>query len=83
MKKDHKNTQINQIIKHLRKHKHITIYESMSLYGATRLSAIIFRLKTMGFEIETKKIQKKTRYGTIARNIADYYLVKDVDLEVE
>ena len=47
---------------HLKEHGNITSWEAIDLYGATRLSAIIFNLrKTM--DIDTMMIETTDRYG--------------------
>ena len=73
-----KKTQVSEVIKHLRKYKQITSYEAIKKYGATRLSGIIFKLRKMGFEIETENVTSKNRYGQIS-NYATYHLVKDIE----
>ena len=71
-------SQVSEIIKLLRKQKSITSYEAIKKFGATRLSGIIFKLRQMGFEIETEMIQGKNRYGNIS-NYAVYHLKKDIE----
>ena len=73
-----KKTQVSEVIKHLRKYKQITSYEAIKKYGATRLSGIIFKLRKMGFGIETENATGKNRYGQIS-NYAIYHLVKDIE----
>ena len=77
-----KTSQISEVIKHLRKYKSITSLEAIELYGATRLSSIIYILRDKGFGIETEMTQGKHRYGHVT-NYAIYRLTKDIDLEVE
>ena len=77
-----KKSQISEVIKHLRKYKSITSLEAIELYGATRLSSIIYILRDKGFGIETEMTQGKNRYGHVT-NYAIYRLTKDIDLEVE
>lgn len=77
-----KTSQISEVIKHLRKYKSITSLEAIELYGATRLSSIIYILRDKGFGIETEMTQGKNRYGHVT-NYAIYRLIKDIDLEVE
>ena len=61
-------TKIDAVYVHLKKHKHITSWEAINLYRATRLADIIYKLKAQGFDIETVMIQ-----GESAR-FARYYL---------
>jgi hypothetical protein len=61
-------TKIDSVYLHLKKHKHITSWEAINLYRATRLADIVFKLKEQGFKIETVMIQgENTRF-------ARYYL---------
>ena len=49
--------------KHLQNKKTITSWEAIELYGATRLSAIIFNLKKSGMPITTKQVAFTDRFG--------------------
>ena len=51
------------IINHIKRFGSITSKEAFELYGATRLSGIIFNLKKMGWDIVTEREQVPTRYG--------------------
>ena len=65
-------TQIKAILEHLQTHGSITSNEAFKLYGATRLSAIIYILRDKGYEIQSTSEKGKTRYGhhtTYARYI--------------
>ena len=73
-----KRSQTKAIIEHLRKYKQITSIEAFTLYGATRLSSIIFVLRNRGFEIRTEEKFCKNRFGTTS-NYAVYYLEKDIE----
>lgn len=75
------NSQLLDVVNHLRKYKKITSIEAINEYGATRLSSIIFILRDKGFEIETEMVQSKNRYGNISR-YAVYHLTKDLKDEV-
>jgi len=46
-------TKIDAVYLHLKKHKHITSWEAINLYRATRLADIVYKLKNHGFNIET------------------------------
>lgn len=65
-------TQISKISKtklvqsHLIKKKSITSWEAIELYGATRLSAIIFSLRDK-YDIITKMVDGKDRFGNQIR----------------
>ena len=53
-----KQTQIEQVAKHLEKHGSITSWEAIMNYRATRLSAIIFILRKRGMQIATDLVTK-------------------------
>lgn len=44
----------------------ITSWEAIKLYGATRLSAIIFNLRKRGMNITTRRIEFTDRFGNKA-----------------
>lgn len=68
--------QRNAILNHLKSGKSITSKEAYELYGATRLSGIIFDLKNMGYSIHTIMVDGKTRFGDSCK-YAKYILAKD------
>lgn len=77
MKKMKEKSATKSVLEHLERCKSITSKEAFELYGATRLSSIIYNLKyDYGYEIETEMISVKTRYGTNT-NVAKYVLVKE------
>ena len=56
-----------KIIEHLNLYGSITSLEAIDLYGATRLSAIIFNLRyKYGMEIETEQVDFTDRFGSKA-----------------
>ena len=60
---------------HLIKNKSITSWVAIELYGATRLSAIIFNLRNEAkMNIVTKPIVEKDRYGNVC-TFAKYVLL--------
>jgi len=61
-------SKIDAVYMHLKKQKHITSWEAITLYRATRLADIIYKLKNQGFKIETVMIKGD---GT---RFARYYL---------
>jgi hypothetical protein len=63
-------SKINQVLTHLQK-KPITSWEAITLYHATRLADIVFRLKQQGHNIVTWMVDD----GEV--RFARYYLVKD------
>lgn len=52
-----------KVAKHLRDFGSITSWEAIEQYGATRLSAIIYNLKKIGWEFEWEDIKFQDRYG--------------------
>lgn len=67
-------TQTEAVKKHLMKHGSITSMEAIQVYGATRLSAIIYNLRRDGLKIVTESITQKNRYGN-STTFAKYKLV--------
>lgn len=56
-------TQKNRILEHLVKYGSITTWQSFELYGDTRLSDKIFKLKKEGYSFDEEWIYKMNRYG--------------------
>lgn len=52
------------VLDHLEKYGTITSLEAIELYGATRLSAIIFTLRKRGYDIVTEDMPFTDRFGT-------------------
>ena len=67
-------TQKSEVLKFMQKYEYITQMIATERFGATRLSDIIFRLRKEGYEIGTRTVTKKNRYGHTT-NYAEYYLV--------
>ena len=63
-----------RVLKYLQTHNGITSMEAFELFGATRLSAIIFNLRKYGFEIESIPMRGKNRYGDPV-NFVKYHLI--------
>ena len=59
-------TKTEKVMIHLREHNTITSLEAIELYGATRLSAIIYNLRKQGMNIRTDKIEFVDRFGSKA-----------------
>ena len=64
------------VLEHMREHDGITQLEATELFGATRLSAIVFNLRKKGHVIETVTMGGVDRYGH-AMNYAKYVLKDD------
>ncbi len=71
-----KTTKSSEVLKHLKVKGHITSLEAFQLYGATRLSAIIFELRKKGYNIKTTDGTCIDRYGHRC-NFAKYVLIED------
>ena len=59
-----KESQKERVLKHINQYGSITQKEAWELYGASRLSAIIYDLKYKdGYNIKTEMVKGKNRYG--------------------
>lgn len=56
-------TKTKAVLEHLKEHGSITSMEAFEMYGATRLSAIVFQLRKHGHAIVSKDERTKDRYG--------------------
>ncbi len=64
------------VLKHLER-KPITTLEAIKLYGVTRLSAVIWRLRhERNLDVRDRRKLVKNRYGRKV-TIKEYYLVKE------
>lgn len=70
-----RKSQTNDIIKYLQTHKRgITSLEAINMFGATRLSGIMFALRKRGYNIGTEMKDVPNRYGGVSR-VAVYKLM--------
>lgn len=69
-----KITKTKKVLNHLKQYGSITSLEAFNMYGATRLSAIIFRLRNRGYDIETIKMPFIDLYGN--HNVCGKYVLK-------
>ena len=65
-----------EVLKHLQNNKEITSRQAIEFFGATRLSAIIFKLRKRGYNIITKREECIDRYGNTCRFGRYIYLGK-------
>lgn len=72
-----KTNKTKLVKKWLLKKKSITTFQAFELFGATRLSAIIYALRKDGMAIRTVPVKFKDRYGHTCI-IAKYKLSKGV-----
>lgn len=75
-----KKNKTSEVLEHLRKYGKIDSLEAIKLYGATRLSAIIYNLRhNYGLNIASKIVPFTDRYGTNA-DYVEYILLEDKDV---
>ena len=58
-----KTNKTEKVLNHLQEYGCITSLEAIHLYGATRLSDIIFRLRNRGYKIDTINFPFTDRFG--------------------
>jgi hypothetical protein len=73
-----KTTKTKLVLHHLRGGNSITSLEAINLFSATRLSAIIFKLKARGHNITTTSVTIKDRFG----NSCQYAKYRLLDVEL-
>ena len=56
-----------QVLEHLQNYGTIESMQAINLYGATRLSAIVFDLRKRGYDITTNMIEGTDRNGNDCR----------------
>lgn len=61
------NTQVTQVLAHLKQGRSITQVDAIRLFQCYRLSAIIKRLRNQGYEIVTYNERNNSGTGTHAR----------------
>lgn len=71
-----KMSQMSMIRRHLQEGKSIDPMEALREYGCYRLGAIIYRLRREGYEISTKLICHKNKYG-FTTHYAVYKMIKE------
>lgn len=57
-------SQIKDIVDYLKKNGSITSMEAWSNFHATRLAAVIFKLRALGYNIETETCDGINEYGS-------------------
>ena len=62
-KLERKPTQRDKVLKYIQDFGFITSWQAYSDLGISQLGARIFELKQRGYEITTKRIYTKNRYG--------------------
>lgn len=61
------NTQLNQVLAHLKQGRSITQMDAIRLFKCYRLSAVVDKLRKQGFEIVTYNERNSSGIGTHAR----------------
>lgn len=56
-----------RLLEHFERFGTITSLEAFEKYGMTRLSAVIFDLRALGYEIDTVMMESTNRYGEAVR----------------
>ena len=69
-------SQSEAVLSHLQKYGSITSMEAFELYGATRLSAIIYALRHRGYRITSESVKVQTRYRRTT-HFAKYILISE------
>lgn len=75
-----KMTKTKAVLNHLKEHGSITSMEAFELYGATRLSAIVFQLRRKGHPIVSKDERGQDRYGHMV-TFSRYVYEREDDLD--
>jgi hypothetical protein len=70
-----KTTKSNQVKEHLIQKGMISSWTAIELYGATRLSAIIFNLRRRGMNIHSQPLSSLDRNNNIC-NFVNYVLIQ-------
>ncbi len=73
-------TQKQIILEHFLKYKSLTSWDSIRLYGDTRLSDKIYQLKKDGYKFKEEWITKKNRNG-IKVKFKKYILAEEQDVQ--
>lgn len=73
---NHMVTKTNQVKQHLLSKGFITSWMAIELYGATRLSAIIFNLRRKGMNVVSQPNSTLDRNGNVC-NFVKYVLIKE------
>lgn len=76
LKENHMVTKSGQVKEHLINNGFVTSWMAINMYGATRLSAIIFNLRRSGMNIISQPESTLDRNGKVC-NFVRYVLIKD------
>lgn len=76
-----KETHETRLLDYLRKYRSITSLDAIRDLGNTRLSATVFNLRRKGYDISTKPVDVKTRWGTTTQ-VAEYTLNEALQMAI-
>ena len=68
-------SQIKDIVKYLEENGNITSMEAWSRFHATRLADVVFKLRKLGYVIDTETCGGQNEYGSYT--YAKYILIKE------
>ena len=68
-----KETHETRLLDYMRKYRSLTSLDAIRDLGNTRLAATVCNLRKKGYDISTKSVDVKTRWGTTAQ-VAEYTL---------
>ena len=74
MTKRRSNTHYTRLLDYLKQYQYITSLQSIRDLGNTRLSATIYQLRRDGYNIESKDLTVRNRWGN-ATTVSQYILV--------
>lgn len=77
-KSEHKPSQNDRILRHMKVFGSITAYEAIKEYGILRLAARIADLKELGYAIDSVTERSKNRFGE-KTHYKRYFLKKEGD----
>lgn len=75
-----KKSQKSEVLNYLKTVGHIDSTTAINLFGAQRLSDIIFKLRKEGYVISSENHTGKNRYGHVS-NFAVYTLIRGIENE--
>tara|TARA_R110000822_G_C15338773_1_gene495925 strand:+ start:34228 stop:34467 length:240 start_codon:yes stop_codon:yes gene_type:complete len=70
-------SQLNSVLTYMKTSGGITSLDAFELFGATRLSAIIYNIKKNGYIIDSPLVPERNRYGKIVY-VCRYALSNDL-----
>lgn len=68
------DSKTRDILNYLKTHSSITSMEAITMFSATRLSAVIYNLRKYGYDIESKDCVTRDKYGKVIHYTKYVYL---------